>query len=367
MGKLKKKTLAIIMAMTMLFSMVTSAIHISAELTPPHLSVNLTPSEVNLVPGQEFTVEVSAEFLTADAWSEVALFLHYDYTQIEIIPYLTTPVGSLWVGIDPNALWRCMFIQTSIMFNPRVWGNSGHVSIRFFSLFDANPHPPSATLRFRVLEDAVIGETLIRWEPITAWVWTSPLPLSHSMNLYFAEPSVETYARVMIAPQIAVNLESQAANLSPGDEFLVYVELTTLTEVGWNMAHIAVYYDRTRLEIIPYSMSPYPRPHTYVGFRGDNLWRIFGGGLFFNPRPLSNHECDDIWMVSMLFDANLAEITFPATVAIRFRVREDAEAGNAFIGWAPSIAGAVTPSVPAEAMYFTIPTLESFASVTIGS
>ena len=356
MKKTKRKMLSYMMALVMLFIMVFSTTLISAEFPPPpHLALNLEPSEVEFVPGQEFTVEANLMFLSANAWSAVSFNLQYDPTMVELIPYMICPWGTTrWAVFDSTAPWESV---ASLSINPIEFGVSGNVRVNLQmhnAAWSSLPVLPTVTFRFRVL-DYASGETLIRWMPNSwgAFVTTSPSPWQ-TESLFFAEPTIETYAHILI-PHLGVNLESRVENASPGDEFLVDIELYLLTELSWNIAYLNIFYDRTRLELIPYFS-----PSLYVGTNPNDPWRIVGGST--NGFLQAYQGYGDVWMATIVL-SNIIQNPFTATVTLRFRVRCDATAGDALISWAPAAFGA---SAWCETlMRYALPTPESFTSVTI--
>jgi len=342
------------------FSKVFSTIHIRAETqTFPDITLNLETREANLFPGQEFVVDVELVLLAAGAWSLVSFDLFYDTSKIEIIPYRICEVWGeiVWMETSP--------IPWMAAVNPQVLGNNGHVRVILQTpSHNATSFIPTMTMRFRVLDYADAGETLIKWTPASSGSFVINDRVTWQMtSLFFAEPTIETYAHIMISPHLGFNLESRVENAHPGDEILVDIELSLLAELGWNIVYLDVFYDRTRLELVPYLVLPHDIID--VGSNPNDPWRLVGGDVISNPELYQGYG--DIWATRILFISTSGDaISHPATVTLRFRVRCDAPVGDALVTWSPAPFGAASEHNGAIVpMRYSLPTSGSFASVAI--
>ena len=362
MNKTKSIMLTTITVMIMLISVIVPGNYVGANPVPPppHLAVNIESRIENAHPGQEILVDIEMSLLTTQGWTTASFNVHYDHTRLELLPYRTSLSGfNTWVGSNWNDPW--MIAGASVWAEP-AFENPGNVLVVFNIMgIGAIPFPATITLRFIVHDNAPSGEALVSWTPGNASAIINTTPIQNT-RLSFAPPTSESFTRITISPQphLALNIDSQVSHASPGQEILVSIDISLLTELGWSTAIFDIHYDRTRLELIPYDTTrPYWLPSFWIGSNITDNWRQ-GGGPDINPATYQGPG--NIWSARIgIFSANARAIPYSAYMTLRFRVIDNAPAGEALISWTPF--GATTNY--GVAIFFAPPSSESYAHVTI--
>jgi len=238
MKKTRCKVMAITMAMTMLFGVLLPymAVGANAVSPSPHLLVNLE-SRMDIVgPGQEILVDIEMCVLSQAGWTSILFDIYYDNTKLEWIAYdPSLPFVLGFIGRDQNQQWVQMFGRVSTnQTSNQIANNLSRRRIAFGIIGDHRVFPAetvTVTLRFRVLDNAAPGETVIRWvPPFYGHAFlpdaTHPNPFG---NLYFAPPTPESYTQVMIAPSAIAGTWVDA----PGEGWVFYAADTGERHIGW--------------------------------------------------------------------------------------------------------------------------------------
>ena len=160
----------------------------------PHLAVNLEARTENINRGQYVYVDIDMTVLTAFGWERAYFDIYFDRTKLELVPYSNVPMR--WVGFNMEDEWFLMGGNIPVITNHSTLGRPARIRLSDSSFMIPNTSTVYVTLRFRVLNNASIGETLIKWAPFGAAVWH---PINNQAEtLYFAPPTLGSFARVMI-------------------------------------------------------------------------------------------------------------------------------------------------------------------------
>jgi len=342
--------MGIVMAIVMLASMPLHAVSVGASQIPPppHLAGNLETQITYAHAGDEFVVNFDLSLLTTQGWTTADLFIHYDSGVLELIPYSINSfwgdTWEVWVGTNTQAPWRIISNAGAVV-RP-----SGDIIVGIMAnMFAPMPFPVTLSFRFKVIADAPVGMTTISWTPFSASSWGAGI-------LTFAPPTNENFAHIMISPHLQINLEVQTVQANPGQEILVDIDMTLLTEQGWGSALFELHYDKTRLELIPYITVPFVS------------W--FGGNGMLGVLPVINLNidtgCESVRTARINFvSAQTMNNTNGVFATLRFRVIDNAPAGEALISWTPLDAAALSPNLGIIPIYFAPSTSVSYTSVTI--
>lgn len=356
-NKKLKRNIGLLLIFCILLTMTSGLIIANAVIVgEPMLSVTINPYVEVAQRGEYILVDIDVTPINGAMWHGALINLFYDDTRLELVPYdynyfyfngISFPK---WV--ESRGIWT-MF-NGNVGFNPQLVGG---FLIASFTFPNASlPFPAQTTWRFRVRDDAPDGVARIGWSPRSASAdfWTL---------LPFVEPSVESIGSIIISdnhePRLDIAINPQEDVAQPGEYILVDIDMIPMNNTIWSGAFINVFYDNTRLELVPYAynyfegLPPIPR---WVGTHG--TWTMFGGAGGLN----TNTQIDSGHVVANFEFPGFGEFPFPAQTTWRFRVRDDAPDGVAGIAWSPRAASNQT-----EELMFVEPGLMNFGSVIIGA
>jgi len=162
-------------------------------------------------------------------------------------------------------------------------------------------------------------------------------------------------------PHIGINMEASVAEVQPGQEITVDLDMTLLTDLGFRIVIFWLHYDYTRLELIPYSQGAFT---SWVGIDFNDWWVMMGGRASISRDNPHIGDPRDVLVSISSGQVN----PFPAALTLRFRVLDNAPAGEAVISWTPHDAATMVylpDNIFATGMVFADPTPESYARVTV--
>ena len=326
MRRKTRRLCAVLLSLIIAIQMVPIAIAAPGEVEPM-IAVTTAAHVDTANSGDEFMVHTTIEWREEAAgdigWVMAGFNLHYDSTRLELIPQNElAPPGF------PFPVWAVLHFESFPMW-PVVHGNITvirHLG-RVLVIADTRSSPTfeNATIsfRFRVRDDAPSGEALISHTVSgnPAGIRSGTWGPSHSMPYAPTNPLTD-FARVEIfTPMLAMNAAARVNTASPGDEFVVDITiewLPTAGPIGWTNAGFRIYYDSTRLELIPYAGPWWVVPHpdsTPLGPILHSHLPQYGRINFIVPTFN--------WMPA--FDDGI--------ISTRFRVRDDAPSGEAWINY----------------------------------
>jgi len=155
----------------------------------------------------------------------------------------------------------------------------------------------------------------------------------------------------LIAPMLEMNTEARVGTATPGDEFVVDITIEVLEEagsLGWTLMAFQIYYDSTRLELIPYRMVGNIHPQWALFHQYSHPFAQWGF-LGVNPQPQLGRVhflVETFQMLPIVYNDGFGD----GIMSIRFRVRDDAPAGEAVISY--SLSDSVGSEVGSTSMHY---------------
>ena len=179
-------------------------------------------------------------------------------------------------------------------------------------------------------------------------------------------PAMHLGAGIIPPPHLAASMQAREAYAEPGQEIVVEFEKSVLTAQGWTATTHFISYDSTRLELI--STGTWPAVIDWTQHELIPFWILMGGRAYINPThpEVGGDVPGTAWL--LISRGGLGTVTASATVELRFRVLDNAPAGEAFISWAPIRALADHPTTPFILnLVYATPAEEVYTSVMINN